>query len=29
MATSRRTEMIDFVVAQLKEIDGAQSGFDS
>jgi hypothetical protein len=29
MATSRRTEIIDFLVTQLKEIDGAQSGFDS
>ena len=29
MALSRRTEIIDFLVAQLKEIDKAQSGFDS
>ena len=29
MATSRRTEIIDFLVAQLKEIDKAESGFDS
>ena len=29
MGTSRRTEIIDFLVTQLKEIDGAQSGFDS
>ena len=29
MAVSRRTEIIDFLVTQFKEIDGAQSGFDS
>ena len=29
MATSRRTEIIDFLVTQLKEIDKAESGFDS
>ena len=29
MATSRRTEIIDFLVTQLKEIDKAASGFDS
>mgnify|MGYP001318339309 CR=1 FL=1 len=29
MALSRRTEIIDFLVAQLKEIDKAQSSFDS
>ena len=26
---SRRTEIIDFLVTQLKEIDGAVSGFNS
>ena len=29
MAVSRRTEIIDFLVTQLKEIDKAQSSFDS
>jgi len=29
MPTSRRTEIIDFLVTQLKEIDGEVSGFDS
>ena len=29
MPTSRRTDIVDFLVAQLKEIDKAQSGFDS
>ena len=29
MATSRRTDIIDLLVSQLKEIDGAESSFDS
>ena len=29
MATSRRSDIIDVLVTQLKEIDGAESGFDS
>jgi|TARA_R110001592_G_scaffold54396_4_gene166447 hypothetical protein len=29
MPQSRRTDIIDFLVSNLKEIDGAQSGFDS
>ena len=29
MPVSRRTDIIDFIVSNLKEIDGVQSGFDS
>ena len=29
MPTSRRTDIVDFIVTQLKEIDKAQSSFDS
>ena len=29
MPTSRRTDIVDFLVTQLKEIDKAQSSFDS
>ena len=29
MPQSRRTDIIDFLVSNLKEIDGQQSGFDS